>query len=301
MGISLFFNSVNGDRRYKAESFADYFAQILTNGIFPNPSSNLQVTSNNDMTITIKPGRANIKGYFYLANAEERFTMEVANPIADRYDLLVLRWDLLERKIYPIVKKDTLILTRNEEIWELGIAEIAIKKGTASITQADIKDIRQDSEKCGWVDSLIRVDSTTLFNQFTDGFKIKQSEFENQFLDWFDTIKSELGEDIAGNLQNQINKNKEEIIRLDGRIVLIKNVTIAVSEWLPDSTTGLWMYEYTNNLIKSETVVNMNIELNSLEKAGSLKPVTESYDGYMKIYSENKPLVDIFADLQLIK
>ncbi|MBU3153892.1 hypothetical protein [Clostridium estertheticum] len=54
MEKSSFFNSVAGDRKYKASNFADYFNSLLTNGVFPNPSTNLQVINNNNMTITVK-------------------------------------------------------------------------------------------------------------------------------------------------------------------------------------------------------------------------------------------------------
>ncbi|MGH4125286.1 MAG: hypothetical protein ACREV6_20405 [Clostridium sp.] len=41
MEKSSFFNSVEGDRKYKASDFASYFNSLLTNGVFPNPSTNL--------------------------------------------------------------------------------------------------------------------------------------------------------------------------------------------------------------------------------------------------------------------
>ena len=51
---SGFFNSVNGDRRYKADFFAEYFASFIGNGIFPNPSTGIQVISNANMSVTLK-------------------------------------------------------------------------------------------------------------------------------------------------------------------------------------------------------------------------------------------------------
>ncbi|WP_454053974.1 hypothetical protein [Clostridium sp. Marseille-Q7071] len=204
MEVSMFFNSVNGDRRYKAQDFANYFSKVLTNGVFPNPSTNLQIYSDNNMTVTVKQGGANINGYFYMLYADKKLVIDVANPTSDRKDLIVLRWDLLQRKIYLAIKKGTVEITKNEEVYELALAEILVKKGTATITQGDIKDLRQDSSKCGLVDSLIKIDSETLFNQFTEGFKIKQESFEKQFFDWFTKLKDTLGESAAGNLQNQI-------------------------------------------------------------------------------------------------
>ena len=39
---SSFFNSVSGDRKYKAEDWASYFGALIGNGVFPNPATNLQ-------------------------------------------------------------------------------------------------------------------------------------------------------------------------------------------------------------------------------------------------------------------
>ena len=54
---SSFFNSIGGDRKYDASKFAEYFNSFIGNGVFPNPSSNLQVMVNDDMTVTVKEGK----------------------------------------------------------------------------------------------------------------------------------------------------------------------------------------------------------------------------------------------------
>ena len=62
---SSFFTSLNGDRKYKSSDFAEYFSTFIGNGVFPNPSTNLLVTANGDMTINLSPGFAWINGYMY--------------------------------------------------------------------------------------------------------------------------------------------------------------------------------------------------------------------------------------------
>ena len=60
---------INGepDRVYNAADFASFFSQFIGNGIYPNPSSNLQVLSlNSNMVITVKSGSAFINGYGYI-------------------------------------------------------------------------------------------------------------------------------------------------------------------------------------------------------------------------------------------
>ena len=195
---SLFFNSINGDRRYRAEDFASYFSKILTNGVFPNSSSNLQVLEKEGMKITVKAGGCNINGYFGINDIDEVLTCSVANPMTPRTDIVVARWSLTNREITLVIKHNTIALTRTADTYEICLAEITIPAGAASISQANIKDTRQDTSKCGLVNSLITADSTTLFKQF-----------EAQFNNWFNDIKGKLNTDIAGSLQVQIDKKFE--------------------------------------------------------------------------------------------
>ena len=64
MQKSSFFNSVSGDRRYKAEEWAAYFASFIGNGVFPLPSFGLQVVADSGMNVVLHPGKAWINGYF---------------------------------------------------------------------------------------------------------------------------------------------------------------------------------------------------------------------------------------------
>ena len=47
------FNSVDHDRRYKAEDWAWYFSTFISNGVFPAPSDGLQVVAGDGMTIGV--------------------------------------------------------------------------------------------------------------------------------------------------------------------------------------------------------------------------------------------------------
>ena len=51
MERSAFFNSVAGDRKYKAEIFAGYFSKFITNGVFPLPADNLRIAAHDRMKI----------------------------------------------------------------------------------------------------------------------------------------------------------------------------------------------------------------------------------------------------------
>jgi hypothetical protein len=219
---SSFFNSVAGDRKYQASDFASFFNSLLTNGVFPNPSTNLQVISNNNMTITVKAGKAWINGYVYINDSDLILPVTVADGVLKRIDRVVIQYSTINREIKIKVKKGTFasspfapILQRDADIYELGIADISIVNGATSITQANITDLRLNTTYCGWVNSLIQADTTAIFNQYQAWFTTQSGTYNNQMIEneaafqvqfntWFDTVKEQLSGDIAGNLQNQI-------------------------------------------------------------------------------------------------
>jgi len=226
---SGFFNSVNGDRIYDAKRFAEYFSSFIGNGIFPNPSDCLQVISNNDMTITVRPGKAWINGYILINDDDYILEIEPADGVLNRIDRIVARYDVVDREIRLEVKKGTFAseptapdLQRDADAYELALADIYISAGATSITQANITDLRLSTELCGIVHGTVeQVDTTTLFNQYVDWYTtttgqaetdieaIKQ-QFQAEFDAWFAGIKNILDESTAGNLLNLIEEHKND-------------------------------------------------------------------------------------------
>lgn len=210
MEHSGFFNAVrdgqgNYDRTYMAEDLAQFFSSFISNGIFPSPSTNCQIIANSDMTVTVKVGKAGINGYQYYNDADFISPIDIADGVLNRIDRIVLRLDTANRAINAVVKKGTFAsspiatpLQRDADAYELALADIYIGAGATSIIQANITDLRQNSDVCGWVDSILKVDSATLFNQWTDAFNR-----------WFTTARGTLSTDAAGNLLNMLSDTKE--------------------------------------------------------------------------------------------
>lgn len=231
---SSFFTSLNGDRRYKASDFAEYFKTFIGNGVFPNPSTNLQVIANGDMTLTLSPGYAWLNGYMYSNTDDLVLTIDHADSALKRIDRVVIRCDYVNREIRSYVKKGIFsqnpsapVLTRDTDAYELCIAEIQIDNGVVAIQSSKITDTRLNTEICGIVTQTINeIDTTTLYNQlqshiqeksldmstwiteakeyFSNWLRDTQNEYNNEFNNWFDTIKGVLDGDIAGNLANRI-------------------------------------------------------------------------------------------------
>lgn len=234
MEKSFIFNSINGDRKMKAEDFREYFIPFLRNGIYPNPSTKLQVVSNQGMNVIVREGKAFINGSLYINDSDLIITLDPADGVLNRIDRVVLRMDTLERNIKCIIKKGQFAsnpvateLQRDADAYELCIAEILVSKGSIDILQSMITDTRLNTEICGIVTGLIdQVDTTELYRQlkahiqeksldmstwineakeyFSNWLRDTQNEYNNEFNNWFDTIKGVLDGDIAGNLANRI-------------------------------------------------------------------------------------------------
>jgi hypothetical protein len=219
---SSFFNSVAGDRKYAASDFASYFNSLLTNGIFPNPSTNLQVISNSNMTVTVSIGKGWINGYFYFNDNTLTLPIEVADGTLNRADRIVLQFNTVGRAITAKVKKGTFasspvapVLQRDADAFELALADVYVGAGVTSIVGANITDQRMNTALCGWVNSLIQADTTAIFNQYQAWFTAQsgtyntqmianEATFQSQFNAWFAAVQGQLSGDIAGNLANQI-------------------------------------------------------------------------------------------------
>ena len=217
--LSFPFDSVldeNGqdDRLYYSGDFATYFANFISNGVYPNPSTALKIESVNGLVVKAKAGSGFINGYGYVLSEDLEITLNTANASYTRKDIVVLRLDLVNRYIRIYVKEgvpssspQVPTITRNDDTYELKLAEITIKPATQAITQADILDTRLDSSVCGIVSAVVKtVDTTELFNQYEtylnqkieEWKKIQQqqsNEFNNQMTEienWYTEVKVDI-------------------------------------------------------------------------------------------------------------
>ena len=162
MEKSGFFNSNGGDRVYDATDFAAYFGDLVSNGIFYRAADNLKVTAAAGMNVTVRAGSAFINGYNYRNTTPLELAVATASGVNPRVDRVVVQWSNIERLIRLAVKTGVAAaspvppdLTRNDDIYELGIADNSVAKGAVSITDDVITDTRLNASLCGLVNSLI--------------------------------------------------------------------------------------------------------------------------------------------------
>lgn len=218
------------DRVYLASQFAKYFSNFISNGVFANPTNQLLVTQTTEqsMSVVVKKGTAYINGYWFESSSDEIFTVANAAGSLGRYDIIVVRYDVQERRIKLVLKQGTPSsnpqapnIVRDSTAFELMLCKIYVAPAVTSITNSNITDMRANESVCGFVASTIQhLETQELFNQYSDIFNtwftnLKQGVeeegdvFRFMFNEWFDTIKGQLDGDQAANLNARINALSE--------------------------------------------------------------------------------------------
>ncbi len=247
------------DRAEDATFFAKYFSRIVGNGVFADPGDGMMVQASNGMNLVVKPGVCFINGYMGWLEGDQVISVDAAHAILDRIDMIVARYDGINREIgihyikgtessSPVPPDIERTDTGGSDIYDLALAQIYISKRVTTITQANITDLRLNNEVCGIVTSPIEhLDTSEVNAQLTAAFN-----------EWFDGIKGQLSEDAAGNLQNQIDEHKGEIESLQGALNTHTgnteihvtqadknkwNASIAPDDYvIEEGTSGIWRY-----------------------------------------------------------
>lgn len=200
----LFFNSINGDRVYNADSFAEWLRKFFTTGVF---NGEMQVTPDSGMMVNVAPGYANINGKVRFFDTMQAFTIDPASGTYPRIDAIMVRLDETARNISTVYVKgdysgDTPTApapVRSEGVYDIVLAHIAVNAGQTAITAANITDTRTDETLCGWVSSTVE---SIPVDQIT-------TQMQAEFLAWYNRMKDQLSEDAAGHLQAEIDTLNE--------------------------------------------------------------------------------------------
>lgn len=206
-----FFNSVNNDRVYDASDVANFLSKFFTNGVFNN---SLAVSSNDNMTVSVAIGSANINGYAYENTEVLILDIDEADSTLSRIDSVICRFDLTNRQINVMILQGNYAttpsqpsITRTGTIYDLRLANISVPAGATRITADMITDTRFGSDCGNVVGAVQQIDTTDVFTQY-----------ETYFNNWFKTLEDELSENQAGNLQNQINNLNNLVNENDAKV-----------------------------------------------------------------------------------
>lgn len=210
------------DRAISSAPLRQLIKKMLSNGILPNPSTNLQVQPGTGMNVIVNPGFAVIEGGLKYEETQRTLAVQASDTTYDRIDTVVLRWndnanarscDLYVIQGIPASKPVRPALNRESSVYEIGLADLFIAANSSAISSARITDTRYESARCGIISSIVKFDSDTIYEQIQADLAGFKADEQAQFIAWFETIRDQLSEDAAGNLQVQIDEilNKFEL------------------------------------------------------------------------------------------
>ena len=198
------------DRTYSSADLASYFASFIGNGVYVNPANQLKVSpANGKMAVNVAVGKAWINGYFYeLSDSAKELVIATGDANNPRIDKVVCSLNLSNRLIELKVIQGAASAnpqppthSREDEVFDLVLAEVAVAAGAVELSEEDITDKRPDNTVCGFVTGVVeQIDTTGLFSQY-----------DAEFNTWFEGIQGILDEDTAGNLANQITAIQEQM------------------------------------------------------------------------------------------
>lgn len=209
---SYFYNAIkdgqgNYDRLYNAEDVTSYLDKIVGSGVFPNPSTQLQVRAGAGMNVIVGAGQGWIQGHKLINTADLTLSVDASDVLLGRIDRVIFYTDSSERtmgieilKGTPSTSPTAPALTRTSSRYEMCLATIKINKQITSISNSMITDTRANSNVCGWVQGLIQqVDTSTLFVQWNTAYSEFMAEMESwktaqqaAFQEWLDNLTQEL-------------------------------------------------------------------------------------------------------------
>ena len=200
----------------------------------------------NAVTLEITPNSSNLP----------RIDTVVAR-LNDNSDYRSIYFDILEGT--PAVTPTAPELTQSDSVWELGLCNIARAANSSVITNSNITDTRADSARCGYVTAIQQLDTASLYQQFrayiqevrdaldaadatynktaqnylttlgttgdaqpadiTQAFNAYAAVTEEEFNNWFASIRDILDEDVAGHLQNEIDEHEDRLALLEQMVI----------------------------------------------------------------------------------
>lgn len=252
------------DRAYSADDLREVYETFFTNGVFLSKDGGaFKVSPDSGMTVLVSPGKCCVNGTVGWEDEERKLVLQASGDL-DRIDTVVLRWNTNTeaRSIDLYVKTGTQAaapkrpaLTRNDSVYELGLADIFVAKETASVVTQRITDTRMESARCGTVAPFMEIDTTTFHDQLQAQTE-EAVELANRALDESvlgslvrksgDTMTGTLRVSNEGGAANNPSTVKQNVFAVESSVENEDGSSSIVSTEVVSSNGGGGLYVYEN-------------------------------------------------------
>lgn len=283
---SGFFNSVNHDRLYDAEQLSSIFDGVIVDGVYENVGEAFNVTAYPDAynTVLVGTGRAWFDHTWTLNDSRFSITLDPPNEMLGRIDAIVIdvnkERDTRKNSIIYLKGDEatpdfppTLINTDNHHQYPIAyITRHAEQNGP--ISQSDI-EITVGTGACPIATGVLEAQNLENLMQQLDA----------EFNEWWEGIKDLLDENVATNLQNQIDEINE---KLNGDTALVGLLEKSVAEAFMSGDYGLNVTSYSPTMSVITNPVATDFELQntiSFLPNGEVCSICITYDNREDPYS----------------
>lgn len=201
MGFTYgFYNSIDHDRVYNAQQMSSLFNGIINDGVFQSVGDWFATTPGDGMQVVVGTGRAWFDSTWNDNDEPMLLNLEFSDIVLSRYDTVVIEINETNRtnsiKVVtgtPSMAPTKPVLTNTALVHQHPIAHILIGPAAESITASNIQIVVGTTE-CPFVTAILETtDLTPVYERW-----------EDEFNQWFENLKEQLGDNVATNLQNQI-------------------------------------------------------------------------------------------------
>jgi hypothetical protein len=215
-------------------------------------------------------------------------SVDVADSVYERIDRVVVTWETTNYVALPTISilKGAAArnpvppgLTNNATQRQISLARIKIPAGTVSLSASMITDERLDSSVCGIVTEYIKIDTSTM---------------QNQFDALLTSIQRELASIIGGTGFDPTP------LRFENIVVNPESFSVFTAEDNVESGLISMGYKYRGDIVLSDVLESMfpyiTLSLNDVKESGAgLSNQFRCYNGGLYMYSDKVPSSNIVA------
>lgn len=211
-----FYNSVNGDRKYSSIQFGEMFDGLISDGIYPNIGNKFQVIPGSGLSVRVKSGRAWFNHTWTDNSTDFPLDLDYADLLLPRYDTIALQVDTrvsVRENAIVYVKGEASInpvkplLVNDGGLYLYPLAHIYIGANVNTVTSSNIENVVGTSA-CPYVSAKLELLSIT--NAF--------AQFEQQFVDWLDSVKDLADESVFVALKFQLDEAEAKLTASNSQV-----------------------------------------------------------------------------------
>lgn len=295
---SGFFNSINHDRRYGAESFARIFNGIINDGVFMNVGTALVPKADGTNQLYIGIGRAWFNSTWTENDSVYAITVPVSDLVRPRIDALVLEvnsTDSVRANSFKIVQGTPAtdpqkpILVNAGGVYQHALAYITRRANDEAVKSADL-EITVGTEECPFITGILEtVSIDILFDKWKDQLDQFVENETNDLNEWFTITEADVEKWIGeqqSDLTGWVSSHEEEFISWYNSMkgILTEDYAASIQLQLNDINRKRYLYDGFETCTKEFSADGKTIVSTSTDEATAGMKLTKTFsDDFLTI------------------